>query len=116
MSTANITSSTIYRFGSLGQTLLDTIDSLILAGRITPQLAIVVLEAYDRTMARGLGTRATMTLRGKLDMYRLCDNIWTFEVHNAKFSMNRGTVRGRDVIEAARVKIVAVPVGDSERS
>ena len=97
----------IYRHGSLGSALIDAIDDMIINGRIQPQVGKSALENFDRIMCRSLGdlTRAKLSFKGRLDMYRHCDNIWTFELKDVKMTMNPGK-QGR-AIEVKRLKIVS---------
>ncbi|KAI9596100.1 general transcription factor IIA, 2, 12kDa-like protein [Syncephalis fuscata] len=44
-----------YRQSTLGNTLTETLDELIEAGHLTPQLAMRVLSQFDKSMAEALG-------------------------------------------------------------
>lgn len=101
------TCTQIYRHGSLGSALIDAIDDMVIAGRIPPQLGKSALENFDRIMLRSLGvlTRAKLTFKGHLNMYRHCDNIWTFELKDVTMKMNPG--KQSKTIEAKRLKIVS---------
>ena len=105
--------SAVYRGCSLGDALVDALDVLVTEGKIDGPLAGRVMQSYDEVMAvrlvhRGGGDdlhnassntphswfrdeQETMekkvtgkgTLKGKLDVYRYIDNIWTFVVSKA---------------------------------
>ncbi|XP_062573886.1 transcription initiation factor IIA subunit 2-like [Saccostrea cucullata] len=93
----------LYRNTTLGHTLQESLDELISCGQITPQLALKVLLQFDKAINTALANRVKnrIQLKGKLNTYRFCDNVWTFVLNNVDF---------RDVQELAKcdkVKIVA---------
>lgn len=93
----------LYRNTTLGHTLQESLDELIQGGQITPQLALKVLLQFDKAINTALANRVKnrIQLKGKLNTYRFCDNVWTFVLNNVDF---------RDVQELAKcdkVKIVA---------
>ncbi|XP_056003012.1 transcription initiation factor IIA subunit 2-like isoform X1 [Ostrea edulis] len=93
----------LYRNTTLGHTLQESLDELIQCGQITPQLALKVLLQFDKAINTALANRVKnrIQLKGKLNTYRFCDNVWTFVLNNVDF---------RDVQELAKcdkVKIVA---------
>ena len=97
---------------SIGLTLTDTLDELISDNRIDPQLAIKIIQTYDRAITEILQekVRARLTFKGSLDTYRFCDDVWTFLIRNVQFKMDSGS----QVVTADKVKIVscsAKPVG-----
>jgi transcription initiation factor TFIIA small subunit len=77
--------SAIYRGCHLGDALVEALDVLVTEGKIDGPLAGRVMEAYDEVMAETLEKKVTGkgTLKGKLDVYRYIDNIWTFVVSKA---------------------------------
>ncbi|KAJ2737151.1 Transcription initiation factor IIA subunit 2 [Coemansia sp. BCRC 34962] len=83
----------LYRSSTLGTALTDSLDELIQAGHITPQLAIQVLEQYDKSISEALSNKvkAKATVKGKLGIYRLCDDVWTFIVENPTFKFDHET-------------------------
>ncbi|KAK5657758.1 hypothetical protein OQA88_2831 [Cercophora sp. LCS_1] len=95
----------LYRHGSLGVTLTDALDDLISAERIDPQLAIKVLNQFDRIVAESLQekVKARLTFKGSLDTYRFCDEVWTFLIKNVTFKMDNGN----QTVVADKVKIVS---------
>ncbi|KAK0643671.1 transcription initiation factor IIA, gamma subunit-domain-containing protein [Cercophora newfieldiana] len=95
----------LYRHGSLGVSLTDALDDLISAERIDPQLAIKVLNQFDRIVAESLQERvkARLTFKGSLDTYRFCDEVWTFLIKNVTFKMDNGG----STVQADKVKIVS---------
>jgi len=99
-----------YRGSSIGMALTDSLDELITSGQITPQLAMKVLQQFDKsltdTMVRGV--KAKTQLKGHLHTYRLCDDVWTFIVKNPNFKMEGG-----EVVAAQRIKIIACKNGEA---
>ncbi|KAK4448069.1 transcription initiation factor IIA, gamma subunit-domain-containing protein [Podospora aff. communis PSN243] len=95
----------LYRHGSLGVSLTDALDDLISEERIDPQLAIKVLNQFDRIVAESLQekVKARLTFKGSLDTYRFCDEVWTFLIKNVTFKMDNGS----STIQADKVKIVS---------
>ncbi|KAJ2833999.1 Transcription initiation factor IIA subunit 2 [Coemansia furcata] len=83
-----------YRSGSLGTALIDSLNELILAGHITPQLAMQVLEQYDKSISEALSSKvkAKATMKGDLAVYRNCDDVWTFFVKNSTFKCDHETM------------------------
>ncbi|EJD35455.1 transcription initiation factor IIA, gamma subunit [Auricularia subglabra TFB-10046 SS5] len=99
-----------YRGSSIGVALTDTLDELITAGKISPQLAMKVLQQYDKSLADTLNksVKSKTTLKGHLHTYRHLDDVWTFVVTDASFKME-----GNDMVSAPRVKIVACKGNDA---
>ncbi|KAJ1966074.1 Transcription initiation factor IIA subunit 2 [Dipsacomyces acuminosporus] len=93
----------LYRTSTLGMALTDSLDELIQAGHITPQLAIQVLEQYDKSISEALSTKvkAKAVMKGNLRTYRFCDDVWTFIIKNPTFKFEH------DNTTADKVKIVA---------
>ena len=93
----------LYRRSSVGSTLMDTLDELIGQRRIEPQLAMKILSHFDRRIAEVLQkkVKASMTFKGHLDTYNLCDEVWTFLIKDVTFKMENSTV------DAGKVKIVS---------
>ncbi|KAJ2747966.1 Transcription initiation factor IIA subunit 2 [Coemansia sp. BCRC 34301] len=93
----------LYRSSTLGTALTDSLDELIQAGHITPQLAIQVLEQYDKSISEALSNKvkAKAVVKGNLRTYRFCDEVWTFIIKNPNFKFDH------DVTAADKVKIIA---------
>lgn len=105
--------SALYRQSKLGLSLVDALDQLVEEGKLPPQLALRILDEYDTVVLDALETKVTAkaNLKGHLDIYRYCDNVWTFILSDATFRLapNQGSTR-RDETEvtADRCKIVVV--------
>jgi len=105
--------------------LTDSLDELITSGSITPQLAMKVLQQFDKSLAdvmvKQVKTKTTLKVRflslpvlssqlfqGHLHTYRLCDDVWTFIVKNASFKME-----GNEMVQGQRIKIIACKNGEA---
>lgn len=94
----------LYRNTTLGITLQDALDELISSQQITPDLALKVLLQFDRSMCTALTkVKTRYNLKGKLKVYRYCDNVWTFVVDDAEFK----DPHGNEQFHSKKVKIVA---------
>ncbi|KAJ3007537.1 UNVERIFIED_CONTAM: hypothetical protein HDU68_003468 [Siphonaria sp. JEL0065] len=101
-----------YRNSSLGQALLDSLDEMIQDGSIEPHIAVRMLSQFDASVAEALRTqvKAKTTIKGKLHIYRFCDEVWTFVIEGAQFKFENSENSKCD----DRVKLVACaarPVG-----
>ncbi|KAJ3227696.1 Transcription initiation factor IIA small chain (TFIIA 13.5 kDa subunit) [Clydaea vesicula] len=96
----------LYRRSSLGSTLTDALDELISSGLMDPQIAMKILTQFDSSISEALRTKikAKATLKGHLDEYRFCEDVWTFVIDNPTFRFENETV----TVEKA--KIVACSV------
>ncbi|KAJ8747986.1 hypothetical protein K2173_013124 [Erythroxylum novogranatense] len=76
---------------------------MVSAGILSPELAILVLVQFDKSMTEALETqvKSKVFIKGHLHTYRFCDNVWTFILQDAVFK-NEETVEN-----VGRVKIVA---------
>ncbi|TCD68754.1 hypothetical protein EIP91_009900 [Steccherinum ochraceum] len=99
-----------YRGSSIGMALTDSLDELITSGAITPQLAMKVLQQFDKSLADTIvkQVKTKTTLKGHLHTYRLCDDVWTFIVKNPSFKME-----SNEMVSAQKIKIVACKNGDA---
>ncbi|XP_071497520.1 transcription initiation factor IIA subunit 2-like [Diadema setosum] len=93
----------LYRNTVLGNSLQESLDELIQARLITPQLALTVLLKFDRAINDALANRLKnkISFKGHLNTYRFCDNVWTFVLNDVEF-------RNGDFVTVDKVKIVAV--------
>ncbi|KAF7324785.1 Glycoside hydrolase [Mycena kentingensis (nom. inval.)] len=116
-----------YRGSPIGIALTDSLDELITSGDITPQLAIKVLQQFDKsladTMVNSVKAKATLKasrapflyvptltpFQGHLKTYRNCDDVWTFVVKDASFKMDGS----EGVVHTPSVKIIACKNGEA---
>ncbi|KAL8946658.1 MAG: hypothetical protein Q9222_006980 [Ikaeria aurantiellina] len=94
----------LYRRSSIGTTLIDSLDELVHLGRIEPQLAMKILQNFDRIVTDVLAERvkARLTFKGHLDTYRFCDEVWTFLIKDVNFKLDN-----QNPITADKIKIVS---------
>ncbi|KAM9106662.1 transcription initiation factor IIA subunit 2-like [Megaptera novaeangliae] len=90
----------LYRNTTLGNSFQESLDELIQSQQITPQLALQVLLRFDKAIYSVLvqKVRNRIRLKGSLNTYRFCDNVWTFVLNDVEF---------REVTELDKVNIVA---------
>jgi len=93
----------------IGMALTDSLDELITSGAITPQLAMKVLQQFDKSLADTIvkQVKTKTNLKGHLHTYRFCDDVWTFVVKNPSFKME-----SNEMVHAPRIKIIACKNGD----
>ncbi|KAG0611526.1 hypothetical protein M758_7G146400 [Ceratodon purpureus] len=94
----------LYRKSSIGSSLTDSLDELVISRTISPILAVKVLMQFDQSMRDVFSTnlvKVKSRIKGHLHTYRFCDHVWTFILENASFE-----IKSR-VISVDRVKIVA---------
>jgi transcription initiation factor TFIIA small subunit len=93
----------LYRNCTLGRTLADALDDLVHSEQITPTLALRVLVQFDKSIIEGLGyiAKSKVVLRGYLNTYRYCDDVWTFIVDNCELKI------GDERLNVNKIKIVA---------
>ncbi|AAW44439.2 transcription initiation factor TFIIA small subunit [Cryptococcus neoformans] len=103
-----------YRGSSIGTALTDALDELITQGDIPPQLAMRVLQQFDKSLTECLqkGVKNKTTIKGHLSTYRLCDDVWTFVVKDPQFKME-GVGAGSEMVTGSKIKIVACKSGDA---
>ncbi|KPI38212.1 Transcription initiation factor IIA subunit 2 [Cyphellophora attinorum] len=94
----------LYRGSSVGEALIDAIDELINQSRIEPQLAMKILDNFDRAMYENLSAnvKTRVTFKGHLETYRFCDDVWTFLVKDVKFKSE-----GMTEFTGDKVKIIS---------
>ncbi|RPB11797.1 hypothetical protein P167DRAFT_474008, partial [Morchella conica CCBAS932] len=76
---------------SLGTSLADSIDTLIQRNAMTEVAANMLMQHFDRAMTARLTTdlRSTISINGKIENYRFCDEIWTFTISDAIVKISR---------------------------
>jgi len=97
----------LYRTSSIGNALVEALDQFIAERRIEPQIAIRMLENFDKIVTDVLQekVKARLQFKGRLDIYRFCDDVWTFVVRDVNFKLDS---QGSPTVHADRVKIVAM--------
>ncbi|KAL8702240.1 MAG: hypothetical protein Q9201_004502 [Fulgogasparrea decipioides] len=94
----------LYRRSSIGSTLIDSLDELVHLGRIEPQLAMKILQNFDKIVTDVLADKVKVRLqfKGHLDTYRFCDEVWTFLIKDVNFKLDN-----QNPIMADKIKIVS---------
>ncbi|BEJ15472.1 hypothetical protein CspHIS471_0500770 [Cutaneotrichosporon sp. HIS471] len=105
-----------YRGSSIGTALTDSLDELITSGDIPPQLAMRVLQQFDKSLTECMqkGVKQKTTVKGHLSTYNLCNDVWTFVVKDPQFRMEgTGSSHSGELVTAPKIKIVACKSGDA---
>lgn len=103
----------LYRRSTIGNSLVDALDTLISDGRIEASLAMRVLETFDKVVAETLkdNTQSKLTVKGNLDTYGFCDDVWTFIVKKCKVTVegnaNDNDGDAQNTINVDKLRIVA---------
>ncbi|CCA66823.1 probable TFIIA subunit [transcription initiation factor] [Serendipita indica DSM 11827] len=94
----------LYRGSSVGIALADSLDALISSNEITPQLAIRIMERYDKAVCDVLQkqVKAKATFKGRLHTYRNCDDVWSFYLRKCTLKMEGG-----EQVPVEKLKIIA---------
>ncbi|KAJ3246311.1 hypothetical protein HDU78_007395 [Chytriomyces hyalinus] len=100
-----MSSQIFYQQSSIGQALIDTLDDMVQDGSIEPQVAARTLQEFDKSLSEAFRTkvRAKATIKGKVDYFRGCDDVWTFVLEQATFKFERSEV----VTSNESIKLVA---------
>ncbi|KAJ3209584.1 Transcription initiation factor IIA small chain (TFIIA 13.5 kDa subunit) [Dinochytrium kinnereticum] len=93
----------LYRRSTIGIALTDALDEMIQEGHIDPQTAMRILSQFDMSISKALNekVKTKATIKGHLNVYRFCDDVWTFVVDKPNFRFENENVT------ADKVKIVA---------
>ncbi|KAI8848553.1 transcription initiation factor IIA, gamma subunit-domain-containing protein [Chytridium lagenaria] len=93
----------LYRRSTIGIALTDALDEMIQEGRIDPQTAMRIVAQFDTSIAKALNekVKTKATIKGHLNVYRFCDDVWTFVIDKPNFRFEN------ENITADKVKIVA---------
>lgn len=106
----------LYRNTTLGIALQDALDEQIKTRQVTPPLALKVLQQFDKSMTQSLNqkVKTRYTFKGRLKVYRYCDNVWTCVIEDTDFK----ETHNQEQLNSKKVKIVAceVPSGKSHSS
>ncbi|KAK9818950.1 hypothetical protein WJX74_006648 [Apatococcus lobatus] len=109
-----------YRTTAFGECLVDSLDNLVTSGKISGDLAIKVLAEFDQSFYEAIARSAEdkLTFKAKLDTYRGCDNVWTFEAQDAVFTFPPAQTAGmrapgpkataQEIVVEGKLKIVSV--------
>ncbi len=92
----------------MGIALQDALDEQIKSQQLNPDLALKVLQQFDKSMSQSLNqkVKTRYTFKGKLKVYRYCDNVWTCVIEDTEFK----DTHTQELINSKKVKIVACEV------
>lgn len=98
----------LYRNTTLGISLQDALDEQIGTQQVTPSLALKVLQQFDKSMTQSLNqkVKTRYTFKGRLKVYRYCDNVWTCVIEDTDFK----ETHSQEQLSSKKVKIVACEV------
>lgn len=103
----------LYRRSTVGTTLTDALDNLISDQKIQPQLAMRILNNFDRIISELLKSdqniaKSKLTFKGDLSTYRFCDDVWTFIIKNVMVKLtDNSNNEFSDEVSVDKFKIVA---------
>jgi len=103
-----------YRRSTIGQALTNALTDMVVEGSLDNETAENMMFAFDEVINAKLADTNLVTsnieLKGKLNMYRSCDQVWEFHVQEAAMPISGSTRKGpkRDILEIDRLMIVAM--------
>jgi len=97
----------LYRQTKIGESLVEALDELVSEDKLPPEMAMKVLEQFDKSMFETLSERvkSKATIKGSLHTYRFCDNVWTFILEDATVKLTNPS-KQTDVLMLDKLKIV----------
>ncbi|KAK4052848.1 Transcription initiation factor IIA subunit 2 [Microbotryomycetes sp. JL201] len=103
----------LYRRSSLGAALFEALDELIQSGHINPQLAMRVLNQFDKSASQTLATqvKTKSAVKAHLTTYRLVEEVWTFVLKDPTFKFENNS---ETVTVPGKLKIVACKSGTAD--
>ncbi|KFY50243.1 hypothetical protein V496_09483 [Pseudogymnoascus sp. VKM F-4515 (FW-2607)] len=104
--------SSAYFHTSICRTLCDTIDDLICAGRIEPQLGAKVLRKFVPSFEKAFAenVKAVVTMKGRMKYYRNYENKWWWVVRDCTVKLGTGVKA--ETIHVDKLRIVGYPTAD----
>mmetsp|Transcript_9662 Transcript_9662/g.16683 ORF Transcript_9662/g.16683 Transcript_9662/m.16683 type:complete len:140 (-) Transcript_9662:244-663(-) len=95
-----------YRVSTVGIQLEDSLEDMVNSNIMTEDQAEMVRLQFDRTISAALASqvKAKGVLKGKLDHYRNCDNVWTFFLNSASIRID---TTGDTIPVDDKLKIIA---------
>ncbi|KAA8494068.1 Transcription initiation factor IIA subunit 2 [Porphyridium purpureum] len=95
-----------YRVSAVGMALDDALDEMVNNAMMTEEQAEMVRSQFDRAISTALATqvRNRATLKGRVNHYRNCDNVWTFFLDSATIKLEAGA---EELVIDDKLKIVA---------
>eukprot|EP00798_Chlamydomonas_sp_ICE-L_P008049 gene8049-1283_t len=103
----------LYRQTQMGDCLCDALEEQVNEGKLTQELAVSVLQQFDKSMLEALRTHvsARATIKANLKHYRYYENIWQFTLEDVNVRINQagnGTMLSSPEIICDKARVVCV--------
>eukprot|EP00197_Chlamydomonas_leiostraca_P011276 CAMPEP_0202865256 /NCGR_PEP_ID=MMETSP1391-20130828/5460_1 /ASSEMBLY_ACC=CAM_ASM_000867 /TAXON_ID=1034604 /ORGANISM="Chlamydomonas leiostraca, Strain SAG 11-49" /LENGTH=229 /DNA_ID=CAMNT_0049545069 /DNA_START=134 /DNA_END=823 /DNA_ORIENTATION=+ len=101
----------LYRQTHMGDCLVEALEELMQAGKVTEELANTIIKQFDASMLDALRNKVQgkATIKANLKTYRYFDNVWQFTLENVNLRLtNMGTAAVPPEVTCARAKVVCV--------
>lgn len=95
----------IYRTCALGGALMETLDEWVQTDQMSSDLAISILEIYDKTVKETIAKKCgkRISLKGTYEAYRIVDRVCTLVLNDVELR------DCEDCVTLDRIKLVACP-------
>ncbi|VDP99695.1 unnamed protein product [Trichobilharzia regenti] len=93
----------MYRSTTLGTTLREALDEMLAHHLLQPGMDSKVMKKFDQCISNALAKRVKnrLSLRGHLNTYRNCDNVWTLVMNDVEIKDSSA------IMTVDKIKIVA---------
>ncbi|CAH8614554.1 unnamed protein product [Dicrocoelium dendriticum] len=93
----------MYRRTTLGNTLQEALDEMVAHKLLQQKTALKVIQKFDQCISLALAKRVKnrLSLRGHLNTYRFCDNVWTLVMNDVEIKDSSA------IMTVDKIKIVA---------
>ncbi|CAH8839578.1 unnamed protein product [Trichobilharzia szidati] len=93
----------MYRSTTLGTTLREALDEMLAHHLLQPGMDNKVMKKFDQCISNALAKRVKnrLSLRGHLNTYRNCDNVWTLVMNDVEIKDSSA------IMTVDKIKIVA---------
>ncbi|CAH8496985.1 unnamed protein product [Schistosoma intercalatum] len=102
-SLSKMTYHEMYRSTTLGTTLREALDEMLAHNLLQPGMDHKVMQKFDQCISNALAKRVKnrLSLRGHLNTYRNCDNVWTLVMNDVEIKDSSA------IMTVDKIKIVA---------
>ncbi|KER25041.1 hypothetical protein T265_07434 [Opisthorchis viverrini] len=93
----------MYRRTTLGNTLQEALDEMVEHKLLQQKTALKVIQKFDQCISLALAKRVKnrLSLKGHLNTYRFCDNVWTLVMNDVEIKDSSA------IMTVDKIKIVA---------
>ncbi|CAH8498062.1 unnamed protein product [Heterobilharzia americana] len=93
----------MYRSTTLGTTLREALDEMLAHNLLQPGMDHKVMQKFDQCISNALAKRVKnrLSIRGHLNTYRNCDNVWTLVMNDVEIKDSSA------IMTVHKIKIVA---------